>query len=98
MCVYASVALAAGRLWPAVTNVGLRPTVEDSRAANSETYLQGFSGDLYGQRVPVRLLRFLRDEQKFDSVDRLRAQIQADADVTRAYFADGIPACSAGAL
>lgn len=90
--VYASVALAAGRLWPAVTNVGLRPTVEDSRAANSETYLQGFSGDLYGQRVPVRLLRFLRDEQKFDSVAQLRAQIQADAaaslPIARAYIAE----------
>lgn len=88
--VYASVTLAQGRLWPSVTNVGLRPTVEDSRAVNSETYLHGFSGDLYGQRVPVRLLRFLRDEQKFDSVERLRAQIQADAEaclpVARAYI------------
>lgn len=77
--VYASVAYAREVWRPAVTNVGLRPTVENSGALNSETYICGFSGDLYGARVPVRLLEFLRPEQKFSSVEELREQIGADA-------------------
>ena len=76
--VYAAVAFAEGRLWPAVTNIGNRPTVEEGVAVNSETYIYGFSGDLYGRQVEVRLLRFLRDEQRFPSVEKLRAQIQSD--------------------
>ena len=66
-------------LRPAVTNIGLRPTVENASAVNSETYIIGFSGDLYGQAVEVRLLRFLRGERKFPSVGELKRQIQADA-------------------
>ena len=68
-----------GALLPAVANIGLRPTVEQTDAVNSETYIIGFSGDLYGRQIEVRLLEFLRDEQKFASVDALRARIQADA-------------------
>lgn len=76
--VYASASMAEGKWYPSVTNVGVRPTVEDSRAVNSETYLYGFSGDLYGKKVQVRLLKFLRDEQRFASVDQLKEQIQRD--------------------
>lgn len=77
--VYASAAYAREQWRPAVTNVGLRPTVENSGALNSETYICGFSGDLYGVRVPVRLLEFLRPEQKFSGVEQLRRQIEEDA-------------------
>ena len=77
--VYAAAARVDGVLRPAVTNIGLRPTVENASAVNSETYIIGFSGDLYGQAVEVRLLRFLRGERKFPSVGELKRQIQADA-------------------
>lgn len=77
--VYVSVSYAREQWRPSVTNVGLRPTVENTKTLNSETYICGFSGDLYGARVPVRLLEFLRPEKKFDSVDELREQIGADA-------------------
>lgn len=90
--VYASVTIVKGTPYPSVTNIGLRPTVEDSHAVNSETYIHGFSGDLYGKRVEVRLLGFLRGEQKFPSVDALRAQIQRDITASlapaREYIAD----------
>ncbi|MCI9668478.1 MAG: riboflavin biosynthesis protein RibF [Oscillospiraceae bacterium] len=76
--VYASAAYVGEQWRPAVTNVGLRPTVEHSSALNSETYICGFSGDLYGKRVPVRLLEFLRPEQKFQSVEALQNQIRRD--------------------
>lgn len=80
--VYASVSFAGGAWHPSVTNIGLRPTVEDTTAVNSETYICGFSGDLYGARVEVRLLAFLRPEQRFPSVEALRARIHADAEAS----------------
>lgn len=66
-----------------VTNIGLRPTVEDSNRANVEPWLLDFSGDLYGQCIRVELLEFLRPETKFESVDALRAQVMADGDRAR---------------
>lgn len=66
-----------------VTNIGLRPTVEDSTRANVEPWLLDFSGDLYGQTIRVELLEFLRQETKFESVEALRAQVMADGDRAR---------------
>lgn len=78
--VYASVTLAGGQWRASVTNIGVRPTVADGDSVNSETYICGFSGDLYGRKIPVRLLKFLRPEQKFQDVPALQAQIRADAE------------------
>ena len=61
-----------------MTNIGVRPTV-DGESFRSETCILGFSGDLYGAMVEVFLLDFLRDEQKFDSIDALTQAIGRDA-------------------
>lgn len=74
-----------GRIYRGVSNVGLRPTVDNSSSANCETYLLDFSGDLYGKLVRVSFLKFLRPEQAFDSIDTLRAQIQCDVKAARDY-------------
>lgn len=76
--VYASQAFVGGRWRYAVTNVGRRPCF-DCNELRSETHVMGFKGDLYGQKVPVRLLRFLREEMKFASLDELKVQIARDA-------------------
>lgn len=76
--VYASVTLVENRWRPSVTNIGLRPTVENTDQVNSETYICDYAGDLYGQKVAVRLIQFLRPEQKFPDVETLRAGIQGD--------------------
>lgn len=76
--VYASVSRLDGQIFSSVTNVGVKPTV-GSDDVLAETYIQGFDGDLYGRRVQVEFLAFLRPEQKFDSLDALRAQIGRDA-------------------
>lgn len=61
-----------------VTNVGVRPTVDGHRVT-AETWMPEYNGpELYGRTVQVDLLRFLRPEQKFDSVDALGAQIRRD--------------------
>ena len=77
--VYATMAQVDGIFYAGVTNIGVRPTVEKGMAPRAETYLIGFSGDLYGKQVPVEFLSFLRPEQKFDSVEALRDQIASDA-------------------
>lgn len=78
--VYASITTLDGVEYPSVTNIGSHPTVDCGSDVNSETYIHHYSGDLYGREIPVRLVEFLRDEKKFDTVEELRAQIEADAD------------------
>ena len=62
---------------PAVMNLGVRPTV-DGQNQSIEVHLLNWQGDLYGQTLTVALKDFLRPEQRFDSLEHLKAQIQAD--------------------
>ncbi len=76
--VYASDVLIGGRWYRAITNIGIKPTVNYVGIPLAETHIIDFSGDLYGKRVRVNLLEFMRPEQKFDSVDELKSQIAED--------------------
>jgi riboflavin kinase / FMN adenylyltransferase len=62
----------------AVMNIGVRPTVTGDRQRTVEVHLLNWSGDLYGQELCVNLVKFLRPEQKFDSLDALKQQIKTD--------------------
>jgi riboflavin kinase/FMN adenylyltransferase len=72
--------------YPAVTNVGLRPTFGSLRRT-VEAYLLDWNGDLYGQTIRVGFLRRLRGEQKFSGIDALIAQIKADVAAAREILA-----------
>ena len=72
--VYASLVEVEGQKYYGVTNIGVKPTV-GSDCALSETWIPEFSGDLYGEKVPVELLDFIRPERKFDSLDQLKNEI-----------------------
>lgn len=76
--VYATRTLAEGKWYPSITNIGLRPTVEQTEAANAETHILDFSGDLYGKRIRVEILDFIREERQFSSLEELLAQMQQD--------------------
>lgn len=65
------------RYWGLV-NVGIRPTVEDSGQCKAEAWLFDFRGDLYGREIRIELLRFLRAEAKFVSLDELREAMEKD--------------------
>ena len=78
---------ALGRDWPSVTNVGTRPTVYAEHPRLVESHVLGFERDIYGERVELELLRRLRGEHKFDSVEALRGQIGRDVAAAREYFA-----------
>lgn len=71
----------------AVTNVGVRPTVnEDQTAVTVEPWILDYEGDLYGQTVRVEFYSRLRPERKFPSVQALREAILENARQTRDYF------------
>lgn len=71
---------------PGVMNLGNRPTF-DGEARRAEVHLLDFAGDLYGQRVEVTPVVFLRPEQRFASVDALIARVRADVESARARLA-----------
>ncbi|MDO4315255.1 MAG: riboflavin biosynthesis protein RibF [Oscillospiraceae bacterium] len=72
----------------AVTNVGTRPTLNNGADITVEACLLDFEGDLYGTTVRLEFFRHIRDEIRFDSLDALKAQIAADVETTRRYFAE----------
>ena len=80
--VYASVVTVDEKKYAGVTNVGRKPTV-GSEIPLAETWIDGYSGDLYGQTPKVELLQFLRPERKFASLDELKMQIHADGEQAR---------------
>ncbi len=84
--VYATAVVVDGRRHPAVTNVGVRPTVEGDGRVTVEPWILDFSEDLYGRELRVEFLRFLRPERKFPDLEALRAAILENAAQTRAYF------------
>jgi len=84
--VYVVHGLINGRRYPGVCNVGLRPTIH-GRQPVLEVHLLDFKGDLYGELMQVEFLHFLRAERRFDGLDALRVQINADIDAARVWLA-----------
>lgn len=80
--VYASKVYVDGEEYIAMTNVGVRPSVDGSTRL-LETHLFGFNGLLYGVRLRVELLEKIRNEKKFDSVNELREQITKDFETVK---------------
>ena len=65
-----------------MTNIGMKPTVDYGGAPLAETYISGFSGDLYGRTVEVVLLDFIRPEKRFSDLDELKSQIKRDVEMS----------------
>jgi riboflavin kinase/FMN adenylyltransferase len=85
--VYATTVTIDGIVHASISNIGVRPTFGDSTATTIEAHVMGYSGDLYGQRVRLGFVQRLRDERKFEDVDALRAQIEADRRRAERLFA-----------
>ena len=86
--VYAARVTVGGKVYGAVTNVGVRPTVDENGGVTVESHLLDQAVQLYGKGCRVEFLRQLRPERKFESMDALRQQIARDADSARAYLAE----------
>ena len=66
-----------GKEYKGITNYGNRPTF-DNDATKTETFLDGFDGELYGKTLKIRFVRFLREIKKFESVEGLQTQLKED--------------------
>jgi riboflavin kinase/FMN adenylyltransferase len=74
------------RVLRGVASVGRRPTIRENAAPLLEVHLFDWTGDLYGRHLRVKFLRKLRDEEKFNGLDALRAAITRDAEQAKDYF------------
>ncbi|MBQ9886502.1 MAG: bifunctional riboflavin kinase/FAD synthetase [Lachnospiraceae bacterium] len=83
--VYVSQVVLGGRCYGGITNIGCKPTV-GKNDIGIETFLYDFEGDIYGEEAVTRLLKFVRPERKFASVEELIAQIKRDEEYGREYL------------
>ncbi len=83
--VYACWLETEGMMYPAVVNIGRHPTLPEGKVT-VEAYALDEKLELYGKKVRLTLLDFLRAEKRFDSVEELKAQIARDAKNCKAYF------------
>jgi riboflavin kinase / FMN adenylyltransferase len=85
--VYATTTTIDGVVHASLTNVGVRPTFGDTTKPIIEAYVLGFNADLYGRPLRLGFVQRLRDERKFEDVDALRAQMEADRRRAERLFA-----------
>lgn len=83
--VYFSRVAIDGIYYKGITNLGKKPTVQDSDTVNLETFIYDFDGDLYEKNIAVELLEFRRPEKKFNSFEELSAEMHKDLEAGRAY-------------
>lgn len=76
--VYASLCIIDGKKYPAVSNIGVRPSTDSHGEANCETNIIGFSGDLYGREIAVYPLAFIRPERRFSDTAELTAEVMGN--------------------
>jgi riboflavin kinase/FMN adenylyltransferase len=85
--VYASVCEINSKEYPSVTNIGIRPTFI-LKKPQSETHILDFDSDLYGQKITVKLLKYLREETRFQNISDLKNAIENNAAEARKCFAE----------
>lgn len=76
--VYATRILLEGKLYNGISNIGKKPTIQGEHPIGIETNIFGFDGRIYNQNIQVSFLKYIRPEQKFESLEALTAQIRKD--------------------
>jgi len=84
--VYVTEVLVDGKTYMGVTNIGCKPTVSDEQIIGVETYIDDFDKDVYGEKIVVSFIQFIRPEQKFNTLEELRTQMQSDIQVSRKIY------------
>ncbi len=87
--VYISETTWNGRRYQGITNVGVKPSVKGEHPVGVETHLFGVSEDMYGEEIRVSFLKCVRPEQKFESLEALKAQMEQDIQYAKMYFNAG---------
>lgn len=83
---YATKTVINGQSFISITNIGFRPTVENSMLRTIETHIFDFDDDVYGQSIKVEFYKFLRPEIKYDSLDALINAIEENCKEVKDYF------------
>lgn len=86
--VYAVKVFSQDKEYEGMLNVGIRPTVSNSGIVRLETHIFGFDGNLYGEQMTVSLVRRVRGERKFDTLQELSAQLSRDKYTVEVIFSD----------
>lgn len=83
---------AGGTRYPAMVNIGVCPTVSSEGTQTIEAHLIGFEGDLYGKTLTLEFTGRMRGERRFDSLEELKTQLEADrAEALQAFNAASRP-------
>lgn len=88
--VYVSRVLVGDRFFAGVSNIGRKPTIEGEYPVGVETFILGLQENLYGRNIEIQLLAFVRPEQKFHSIEELKARIELDKTYAETYFQEGL--------
>lgn len=81
--VYRTVVIVDGKKFNAISNIGLNPTVETGTQVKVETHIIDYENYIYNEVVQVQFYEFIRPEKKFDDIEKLRLQIEADIEKCR---------------
>lgn len=77
-----------GVTYNSISNVGIRPSVENTSTPNLETNIFDFDSDIYGKSIKISFIKMLRSEMKFDSSDKLFEQINKDILKAKEFFSE----------
>ncbi len=86
--VYVSLLETEGRVMPAITNIGVKPTAGPGFHLGLETHVLDGGRELYGQMAETRLLHFLRPERKFSTMQELKEEVERNIAAAREFFAE----------
>ena len=84
--VYVTEVLVDGKSYMGVTNIGCKPTVSNENIVGVETYIDNFAQDIYGEKIVVSFIDFIRPELKFASIEELKAQMLSDIEVAKKCY------------
>lgn len=85
--VYFTKAIIDGDTYNGVTNIGVRPSVDNEDKLTIETHILGISMDMYGKTLELQFMEFEREEKKFCSTEELKQAILQDIELCKKYFA-----------
>ena len=88
--VYLIESLIAGKVFLGMCNIGLRPTVSKSNKLSVEVHFFGLNYNLYGKKINISFLSFIRDEALFDNLHSLKKQLELDKNKCLEYSINNV--------
>lgn len=84
--VYATRMKIKEKIYDSVTNVGCRPSVDDEKGITVESFILNFHEEIYGERVELEFVEYLRPVRKFESLEEVSKQVKMDIEHAKLYL------------